>query len=72
MFKKKLFCVIAFSIWFAAGSSIAGQKSNGPEAYLPESDYTFQPVVEGSEVVHDFILHNRGDAPLAILEIKSG
>ncbi len=44
---------------------------SGPNAYLPELIYEFQPVPEGTEVVHDFLLYNRGDEPLNILGIKS-
>ncbi len=43
-----------------------------PSAFLAESVYEFQPVVEGSEVVHGFTIENRGDAPLEIIDIKSG
>ncbi len=44
----------------------------GPKAYLPEPVYEFFPIVEGIEVVHQFSIINRGDAPLEILSIKSG
>ena len=44
----------------------------GPEAVLYESIFEFQPLVEGTQVEHDFIIHNRGDAPLKILKIRSG
>lgn len=43
----------------------------GPKAYLPEYIFEFQPVPEGEEVVHDFIIYNHGDEPLNILGIKS-
>lgn len=43
----------------------------GPKAYLPEYIFEFQPVPEGEEVVHAFIIYNRGDEPLNILGIKS-
>lgn len=44
----------------------------GPKVYLPENIYEFQPVPEGTEVVHDFSIANRGDEPLNILKVKSG
>ena len=43
-----------------------------PKAVLPESIHVFEPVVEGTLVTHDFILQNRGDAPLIIESIKAG
>lgn len=44
----------------------------GPKVYLPENIYEFEPAVEGTAVVHDFVLFNKGDAPLDILNVKSG
>lgn len=46
--------------------------ASGPQAFLPEGIYEFQPVVEGTHVVHDFILQNRGDETLEIIKIESG
>lgn len=44
----------------------------GPQAFLVESVHEFAPVVEGAKVEHDFVIQNRGDAPLVILDLKSG
>ncbi len=44
----------------------------GPKTYLPENIYEFQPTIEGTEVVHEFVLFNKGDAPLDIMNVKSG
>ncbi len=52
--------------------SAADAPTGTPSAFLSESVYEFQPVVEGSEVVHGFKIENRGDAPLEIIDIKSG
>jgi hypothetical protein len=42
-----------------------------PKAVVPEGIHVFEPVVEGTLVSHDFILENRGDAPLVIDSIKA-
>lgn len=44
----------------------------GPQAFLPASTYEFAPVVEGTAVAHEFILHNRGGATLKILKVTAG
>jgi hypothetical protein len=44
----------------------------GPVALLPEDVFEFQPVLEGSEVVHEFGIQNMGDTLLEILKIESG
>ncbi len=43
-----------------------------PRAFLPESLFEFPTAVEGTRVVHEFVLQNRGTAALEILDIKSG
>lgn len=53
------------------GHTAATESPTGPKAYLPEYIFEFQPVMEGVEVVHDFVLYNHGDEPLKILGIRS-
>lgn len=43
-----------------------------PQVFLPETLFEFQAVLEGTQVVHEFVLKNRGEAPLNILQVKSG
>ena len=43
-----------------------------PQAQFPENRWNFQPVVAGSEVTHDFVVQNTGNAPLKINRIKTG
>jgi len=44
---------------------------NRPSAYLPADRYEFAPVMEGKEVVHDFVVQNKGSAPLEIQKVKT-
>lgn len=73
LLRKKLLipsivCIVLAPVFVSA----ADTPSFGPQAFLPESVFEFYPVVEGSRIEHGFVLHNRGDAPLAILDIESG
>ncbi len=43
-----------------------------PSAYLPSATFTFEKVVEGKEILHDFIIENKGNAPLDITKVKPG
>ncbi len=43
-----------------------------PSAFFPETNHTFDPVVDGTHVTHDFIVQNKGDAPLNIIKIRTG
>jgi hypothetical protein len=47
---------------------------NGPmaSAVIPQSHYEFGPVVEGKEILHDFIIANKGEGPLHIEQVKTG
>jgi hypothetical protein len=42
-----------------------------PLAFLPTALYKFDAVVEGQQVVHDFIVQNKGSAPLEIKRVRT-
>jgi hypothetical protein len=54
----------------AAQTSAAS--SNLPLAHFPELAYSFQPVVEGTDVSHEFVVQNQGSAVLDITNVKTG
>jgi hypothetical protein len=39
---------------------------------VPESRYTFPTVLDGTEVTHDFVIQNKGDAELVIEKVRTG
>ncbi len=43
-----------------------------PKAVIETTSFTFAPVVEGTEVRHNFTIQNTGDGPLIIKEVKTG
>ncbi len=53
-----------------ASSAVAAIEK--PGAVLPELKYEFDPVVDGTQVTHDFAIKNTGDGPLAITQVKTG
>ena len=63
-----MICLVALPI-----ASGAEDKASENLAYaLPEIQFTFQPVVEGTEVVHDFVILNKGTDVLSVLNVKTG
>jgi hypothetical protein len=46
--------------------------AKAPSAFLPVTQWEFEPVVDGASVVHDFVIRNKGDAPLNISRVKTG
>ena len=64
-----------FSTTGFAGDTATGAAPppNGvPVAAVVQADHVFPLVVDGAEVVHDFILKNQGTAPLAVTRVKTG
>ena len=51
-------------------SEIKASIDKAPKAVFPEVIYNFAPVYEGVEIKHDFIVANRGDAPLVIKNVR--
>ena len=43
-----------------------------PAADIQAPSFRFGPVADGQEVLHDFVLVNRGDAPLNIRKVRTG
>ena len=63
-----MICLVVLPI-----ASVAEDKAGENLSYaLPEMQFTFQPVVEGTEVVHDFVILNKGTDVLSVLNVKTG
>ncbi len=43
-----------------------------PLAFFPVNKYEFEPVVDGTHVLKDFILQNKGTAELKVERVKTG
>jgi len=73
MLRKLASAVVLFFVLLLPALGLGDENLNPqPKAYLPESVFTFQPVVEGNQIVHEFIIRNQGGASLNILDLKSG
>jgi hypothetical protein len=42
-----------------------------PQAYLPQNIWEFDTVVEGSEIVHEFTIQNKGTRDLDIARVRT-
>ncbi len=74
--KFKTFSTFAFTfclLFFVTFSSMAEDVDQKlPCAFLPADSYEFAPVVDGAIIMHDYVIQNRGNAPLKILKVKGG
>jgi hypothetical protein len=83
-----LIMMLSILTWFspplvhAAGSALAADKAGQegistdqkpqPEVTIPDPLFTFPNVVDGTEVVHDFPVYNRGAGDLTIAKVQTG
>lgn len=72
LLKKTLMLIVGCMIFAPVLGSAVDAPNKGPQVFLPESVFEFQPVVEGAQVEHEFVLYNQGDELLEIMKIKSG
>ncbi len=84
-FRMLVFTSALVMIWAAAATTVASDSKDstaqGPSAVaamqkpgvvLPEIKYEFDPVVDGTQITHDFAIKNTGDGSLAITQVKTG
>jgi hypothetical protein len=75
MKKKTLFLFfLAFCILFFETASFGTENKtlNLPSVFVPESRFKFGPVLEGTEITHDFIVQNKGTSQLKIEKVRTG
>lgn len=49
-----------------------GSSGRGASVFFPEKAFEFKPVIDGVKVIHDFIVMNKGSAPLVISDVRTG
>jgi hypothetical protein len=72
--RNRLFFVILWIGLAVCPSSWAANtiQATEPSPTFPETSFQFDPVVEGSEVIHDFVVKNPGTEALTIHTVKTG
>ncbi len=71
--KVKTILLLVLALFMTAGACYAEESADGtPTAVAPDPVYEFKPVLEGEEVVNDFVIQNKGTAPLRIERVKTG
>ena len=68
------FCILFFAIFSSTifSSTAEDIAQELPCAFLPTDSYEFASVVDGAIIMHDYVIQNRGNAPLKILKVKGG
>ena len=63
-----MFISLAACVW--TQQVFGAEKS--PVAVISETEYRFSSIMEGDKIIHDFIMQNKGDAPLLIKKVRTG
>jgi len=71
--KYKLFILFAVA-FFSAGNLIGADEISPvlPSALIAEAIFEFEPVVDGTQVTHDYLIKNKGDGTLEIKKVNTG
>lgn len=72
--KLYIYSALIFSIFIIYSIAFAESKKSAasPIAFFPENNFVFNNVVEGTQIIHDFKILNKGTAPLFVQKVKSG
>lgn len=70
---RNMIAVVLLLGWVLASAAEAAESSSAasPAAVVPEWRFNFEPAVEGNTLTHDFVIQNKGRAPLNVLEVKT-
>jgi hypothetical protein len=71
-FKTCLVAIVALLILFSSAVCFGAENDAAPSVFFPETHFEFTPVLEGSMVVHDFVIQNKGNATLNVDRVKTG
>ena len=52
--------------------SYGSEEQNRPNAAVPDNSHEFEPVLDGTYIVHDFVVLNKGSAALEIEKVETG
>jgi hypothetical protein len=74
---KVKYCIqwalVACLVMLPVTVTAAQEKADDNLVYsVPEAQYNFQPVVDGTEILHDFVIKNTGKDVLTIMNVRTG
>ncbi len=72
--KNLFFFFLLFFLLLNLNASITAENNVNkyPSAHMPVDNYKFDTIVEGTEIDHQFVIQNKGNAPLNIEKVQTG
>jgi len=64
--------LLGYLLFTAAAAFAATPAQDAPVAFLPEKQFEFQSVPDGTQVTHEFKILNKGNATLEIKKVRTG
>jgi len=71
-YKFKVACLSFILLACLSVVSYGGVEEGQAKAVISNNVFEFQPVLDGTEVIHDFVIQNTGNATLEIEKIDTG
>ena len=71
-FFHRIFILVIAALCGIWPAEIYAEKISGPSAMIHNTRAEFNPVLEGTVVMHEFIIANEGDSVLRIFKIETG
>ncbi len=71
-YNAALVVMAAILLALANGVCFGAEGDAAASVFFPETSYEFAPVLEDTKVVHDFVIQNKGNAPLQVDRVKTG
>jgi len=70
--KPVIACLFMIYIMTLPVFSYGTEEQGRPDAALAENSYEFNPVLDGAQIIHDFVIVNKGSAVLDIQKVETG
>ena len=67
-----LVTAVAMLLAFSVAVCFSAENDAAPSVFFPETHFEFSAVLEGSMVVHEFVIQNKGNATLNVDRVKTG
>ena len=70
--KSVIACFFLIYIMILPVFSYGSEEQGRPNAAVPDNSHEFEPVLDGTQIVHDFVVLNKGSADLEIEKVETG
>jgi hypothetical protein len=70
--KPVIACLFLIYIMTLPVFSYGSGDQERPNAAVPDSSYEFESVLDGAQIIHDFVVLNKGSAVLEIEKVETG